>query len=236
MSFTKPNFSAPTKINFHVRIGIALLALVSFFPQPPRALASGTEQKLLAVRSVPALPEFIASIKNGRGDQVVGIHVRGILALPVTYQPANNPAYVANLPGVATLFRMAYDIGVTGILAHNTHAGAAFFDISIGQEAVVIYGDGSTRLYRITEMAKFQALSPKSPYSDFISLNGVNERLSAAQVFTQMYGPEGRLVMQTCIEAEGNPSWGRIFIIGEPIQQAKTAPPPLVADAKMFPQ
>jgi hypothetical protein len=37
-------------------------------------------------------------------------------------------------------------------------------------------------------------------------------------MFSRAYGGERRAVFQTCIAAEGNGSWGRLFVIALPKQ------------------
>jgi hypothetical protein len=162
------------------------------------------------------LQDFVQSVENGQRGQVVGIYVPGVLALPVIQQPANNAGFVSRQPNTATQFDLAEDYGTVGILAHNDLAGAQFTGILPDEYAIVVYGDGRLDYYLISEIQKYQALSPTSTFSDFVNLNGSNERLSASDLFTRIYGPGERLVFQTCIEAQGDASWGRMFIIAEP--------------------
>ena len=42
--------------------------------------------------------------------------------------------------------------------------------------------------------------------------------MSVSEVFQQIYTQPDRLVLQTCIEAEGNPSWGIQFTIAAPLE------------------
>ena len=138
------------------------------------------------------------------------------MALPIVQQPAGQPAYVSSQPDVLTQFRMAEEYGTTGLLAHNTLAGAEFSKLELGQFAVLIFSNGHTEYYRITGVERYTALDPGSPYSDFLAANG--DRISAAGLFKRVYqAQDHRLVFQTCIASEGNPSWGRLFIIAEPV-------------------
>jgi hypothetical protein len=63
---------------------------------------------------------------------------------------------------------------------------------------------------------RYQAISPSSPTSDFQNLDE-NEYLTTSQLFMQMYGGSHHLTFQTCIEMNGNPSWGRMFVVAEPL-------------------
>lgn len=168
--------------------------------------------------TVPPLGEFVRSIKNGQRNTIVGIYVPGVLALPVGQQPKENAGYVTREPDQVTQFNLAGRYGTIGILAHNDLAGSEFSGIGLNQYAVVIYGDGHEEHFQVKEFQRYQALSPTSTFSDFINLDGSSERLTAAKLFTRIYGPGKRLVFQTCIEGQGDASWGRLFIIAEPVQ------------------
>jgi len=175
----------------------------------PATVVTGTD-------TLPSLQDFVSSLKNGQKNTVVGIYVPGVLALPVNQQPKGNAGFVTRQPDQVTQFGLAWQYGTVGILAHNDLAGAEFPAIKLNQYAMVIYGDGHEDFYLISEVQKYQALSPTSTFSDFINLDGSRERLTAGQLFTRVYAPGNRLVLQTCIDSFGNASWGRMFIIAEP--------------------
>ncbi len=181
---------------------------------PATGLISNTT--VISTSTLTPLQDFVLSVENGQRDQVVGIYVPGVLALPVRPQPQNNPGFVTRQPGQATQFDLASQFGTIGILAHNDLAGAQFSGIQADQYAIVVYGDGRLTYFLVDDIQKYQALSPTSTYSDFVNLEGAHERLSAGQLFNRVYGPGNRLVLQTCIDANGDASWGRIFIIAEP--------------------
>lgn len=69
----------------------------------------------------------------------------------------------------------------------------------------------------IAEILRFQALEPESVTSSFRDLDG-NETLSAGEMFNRAYVGERRVVFQTCIEAYGNVSWGRLFVVAVPTE------------------
>jgi hypothetical protein len=164
------------------------------------------------------LNDFVATVENGQAGQVVGVYVPDVLSLKVAQQPANNPAYVNETLGYATQFRLAAQYGATGLLAHNYLSGALFSSLSTGQEVDVIYGDGSIRRYSILMVRRFQALNPTSPASNFVDLDDSSgAQISNADLFFQIY-KGNRVVFQTCITANGNTSWGRLFVIATPIQ------------------
>jgi hypothetical protein len=69
--------------------------------------------------------------------------------------------------------------------------------------------------FEIEQILRFQALQPESVSSSFRNLDK-NEVLSATEMFNRAYVGGSRLVFQTCIEAEGNVSWGRFFAVAVP--------------------
>ena len=161
----------------------------------------------------PFFDTFVASLVNGNAWQVVGVYVENVLALPVVLQPASNPGFVSTADGVATYFATVYEVtGNTGLLAHNYLAGVYFFDLQPGQIVVLIYGDGSTEEYAVWGWQEFQALNPYSYNSNFVNLY-TGETLTSTQLFYAVYGGDLRTTFQTCIERDGEPSWGRLFVI-----------------------
>jgi len=161
----------------------------------------------------PFLDTFIENLKNGNAGQVVGVYVEDVLSLRVVQQPSSDAAYVSSLPNTATYFGMVRSItGNTGLLAHNYLAGAYFFNLRSGQLVTLIYGDGTTDEYIVSNAQEFQAVSPNSPTSNFISLSS-GETLSSTDLFYRVYGGGTRTTFQTCIAQGNEDSWGRLFVI-----------------------
>jgi hypothetical protein len=204
---------------------IIFLALVSLF-QPGSSVFADTipatgpqsENYIPASASISALSPFVKSVATtGNPDQAAGIFARDLFAAPIVQQPASAPAYVATAANQATQFSMAAQYGSIALLAHNYLLGEQFFNIQPGKILSLVYGDGHIQNFRVQEVLEYQALSPNSPYSDFVDLNA-NIRLSVTDLFYKVYAQKGKLVLQTCIEANGDPSWGRLFIIAEPVE------------------
>lgn len=162
------------------------------------------------------LDDFISQVVNGNAWQIVGVYSPELFSLQVQQQPANSPGYVSSLPGVATQFSMASAYGSTGLLAHNTVSGTVFYDLIMGQLVLLVYGDGSVEHYRVVSISSYQALSPSSPYSDFVDLDTAGSRLDASQLFNRIYSVQDHLVLQTCIANDGTPNWGRFFVSAAP--------------------
>lgn len=164
--------------------------------------------------ALPSLQEF-TSILSGEGEPA-GIYTP-FFAFPIVQQPDGNPAFVSSDPDLVTQFSMASLYGTTGILAHNTLAGAKFSQIQVGQFLTLVYSDGRLEYYEVTTIESYQALSPASTTSNFISLKQPRKNLSSTQLFNHIYAAGKKLVLQTCIAANGVDSWGRLFVIAVPI-------------------
>lgn len=183
----------------------------------PTALPATAVSPTQVATATSALTSFVANVKNGEAGQVVGVYVPNVLALRVTQQPVNDLAYVSASAGYATQFRLAANYGAIGLLAHNYLSGALFFNLSIGQEVDIIYGSGVIKRYAITALRHFQALRPTDPTSNFVDIdNNSGTQISNSDLFYQIY-TGNRVVFQTCINAHGNTSWGRQFVIATPI-------------------
>jgi hypothetical protein len=164
------------------------------------------------------LDAFTASVFNGKAGEVMGVFAQDHFALPVVQQPAGQANYVATEDGRVTQFAAPKAYGTIGLLAHNYLSGKLFYNLSENQELVIVYGDGQQQSYRITRIQRFQALDPLSPYSNFIDVSDpARTQISASDVFSRVYGQPDQLVLQTCIEANGDYSWGRLFVTAEKV-------------------
>ena len=175
----------------------------------------GVKLASLPVAQANPLETFAAGVRGGPAGLPAGLFVNDQMAFPVIYQPAGDPGFVSLKAGTVTLFSMTSTYGSIGLLAHNHLAGAQFFQIQPGQVLTLVFGDGSTRPYRVSRTLSFQALAPDSPYSDFVDLAS-GETLNATDLFMRTFGQAGSLVLQTCIARDGKASWGRYFVIAQP--------------------
>ena len=188
---------------------IPLLFFTTFFLNPDSTQAIGSVDGTLGFEY------FSQSVQNGEADVLRGVYVGNVLKLPVVQQPVDRPYYVSNHNGEATQFRMASQYGNIGLLAHNTLSGISFSKLALGQEVRLVYGDGSVMYFVVKQILRFQALDPESVSSSFRNLDR-SEILSAGEMFNRAYAGESRLVFQTCIEAKGKVSWGRLFVVALP--------------------
>jgi hypothetical protein len=203
-------------IRFILNLNLLLFILVSLFANPISALAMSTTTTL------PSFTDFSKTVQNGQADVLRGAYVSNVLALPIVQQPSGNAGYVSNNTGEATQFRMASQFGNVGLLAHNHLSGKSFSQLAVGQEVRLVYGDGRVEYFVVKEVLKYQALQPNSPYSSFRNLDK-DETLTAEQMFKRVYFGDRHLTFQTCIEAEENLSWGRLFVIAVPKAEAATS-------------
>jgi len=188
---------------------LLLVIFVSLFfnPVPTQALES--------VQSLPDFSEFLKSIQNNQAGVLRGVYVSDVLALPIVQQPAGNAGYVSLNDGEITQFGMPSQFGNVGLLAHNNLSGRLFSKLAVNQEVQLVYGDGKVEYFVIKQILQYQALQPTSPYSTFRDLTN-DEKLTAEQLFKKVYQGERHVTFQTCIESNGNLSWGRLFVIAVP--------------------
>ncbi len=162
---------------------------------------------------------------NGNKDELRGLYVPGVMAHTIVTQPEGNSMYISSEASTLTRFEMASRFGTIGLLAHNYIAGSDFFLLEEEQELYLIYGTGHVEVFIIREFMRYQALSPQNTTSDFVDLES-GETLTATQLFMKVFQREGDVVLQTCISAEGETSWGRLFIVAVPhIQHAPISMP-----------
>jgi hypothetical protein len=189
--------------------GLLLVLFVSIFFNPIPAQALENKEAL------PAFSEFSKTVQNNQAGVLRGAYVSDVLALPIVQQPAGNAGYVSSNEGEITQFGMAAQFGNVGLLAHNNLSGRLFSKLAVGQEVRLVYGDGKVEYFVIKQILKYQALQPTSPYSSFRDLTN-DENLTAEQVFNKVYRGDRHVTFQTCIEANGNLSWGRLFVVAQP--------------------
>jgi hypothetical protein len=125
--------------------------------------------------------------------------------LKVVQQKRPEQVYVGN---VFTQFSLAPAIG---LLAHNNSKIA---DCAIG-DYVTVWAGSVPSIYRVEDISTWRALEPDSPTSNFASHENpllVDGSLTTAkELFDDIYGWYP-LVLQTCIERDGIPTWGRRFV------------------------
>ena len=135
-----------------------------------------------------------------------------------TPQPTGNAAYVSPEPDKLTEFSLATKNGTLGFLAHNYLAGKEFSKLRQGDVVSVVTPQNTAQKFVVADVQEYQATKPQSEYSDFIDTKD-NRRYRGADVFKEVYGNQdgrGKLVLQTCIDKDGNDSWGRLFVIAYP--------------------
>jgi hypothetical protein len=188
-----------------------LVIIISVLSSPVPAFAGSNEPAL------PGFADFAQTVQNGEADVLRGVYIHNVLALPVVQQPADNPGYVSRRNGEATQFSLAAQSGTIGLLAHNNLSGGSFSELAAGQEVRLVYGGGKVEYFIITEILRYQALQPTSQWSEFRDLAGTDGKtITAAQLFKRVYTGPRHITFQTCIEAEGNLSWGRLFVLATP--------------------
>jgi hypothetical protein len=193
----------------HSGILLALVLTLSWNVMPVSALGSQDAAAL------PNFSDFLHSVQTGEANVVRGVYVPNVMAYRVAQQPLDNPGFLSNQEDRVTQFRMAANYGTVGLVAHNYLAGASFFELEIGNEVRVVYGDGRVETFVVYEVLEYQALQPNSPYSSFRNVDA-DETLTVNQMFKRVYMSDGHVTFQTCIEKDGLSTWGRLFVIAIP--------------------
>ncbi|PKO05641.1 MAG: hypothetical protein CVU41_11255 [Chloroflexi bacterium HGW-Chloroflexi-3] len=162
--------------------------------------------------------QFIKNVTAKKsGNQYVGMIVPKLFTLPIAQQPTGRPDFVSNESDVVTEFSLANQFGTTGLLAHNYLAGSNFSKLEENDLIVLVTANKEYKLYKVEKILSYQALSPNSPYSNFVDLNDSSRVLSAVELFMEVYTETGSLVIQTCIAQGNEPSWGRLFVQAFPV-------------------
>lgn len=184
-------------------------------------LSADHDYRYLRAVQKSRLSSLIALWRDGRASEVVGLYAPEAFALSVIQQPSGSHLYVSNSPEKLTQFRRATQEGSIGLLAHNYLAGQYFFDLQEEDDLFLVYGDGRYEAYRVEKIADYQAHS-LSLYRDL----STQEKFSDFDLFNLIYSGKGdKLVLQTCIEKDGNKSWGRRFIIARRLPSREVLPP-----------
>jgi len=145
-----------------------------------------------------------------------GVFFGGNHFLRVVNQPDGKPEYVSDVSNAVTSFQLASKYGNIGLIAHNYLSGQYFGELKLGDHIYTMNGFRQQRIYQVTGIRRFQALNPRSARSDFIDLD-TRQRLTVNDVFRQIYTGEHHLILQTCIQNNGDQEWGRLFVIAQPI-------------------
>lgn len=164
----------------------------------------------------PEFRDFVSRVSDGNSHAVRGVFVAGILSLPIVDQPPGEVAYVSDDPDVVTMFSSAANNDVTGLLAHNYLAGALFYQLQVGQEIRIVYGDSTYRLYEVTEVDQYRKLQPTSLRSELIHLED-GRTYTTDEVFNRFYRGPHHVTFQTCLAQDGLSNWGLTFIVATPI-------------------
>ncbi len=164
----------------------------------------------------PSLTAFIETVKDGNASVLRGVYVQNVMAFPIVQQPARDDIFVSADPSVVTQFNLVKRTGNVGLLAHNYLAGKSFSNIKVGDQIILIYGDGHLEGFEMKSALRYQTLDPLNPYSHFKDLES-RTILTSEQLFNKVYRGKYHLTLQTCFENEGNLSWGMLFIIAKPV-------------------
>ncbi|MCC6747227.1 MAG: hypothetical protein IT371_06170 [Deltaproteobacteria bacterium] len=180
------------------------------------------EESLDRVPAGCATPSVAIPATQVRGERAGALwSTTQLFSHPVVQQPRDRTGcvlggHVSARKDEVTQFAAA----PLGLLAHNFLAGASFLTMRLGDRVrltLANQGAGHTpTAFSVAEVRDLQALTPTSATSDFVDL-GSGKRLTAAELFAEVYTSGERVVLQTCIAKGAELSWGRRFVIGTPL-------------------
>jgi hypothetical protein len=200
-----------TQLKNGIFAGILVCILICTFALPAQVYAKDIPNTL------PNLNSFIETVTDGNASALRGVYVSNVMALSIVQQPTGYPGYVSTEESVVTQFGIATEVGNIGLLAHNTHAGSFFSNIKQGDRIILVYGDGHIESFMTNNIQRYQALDPYNTHSEFKNLE-TQTSVTAEALFNNVYRGEYHLTLQTCIENNGNSSWGRLFIMATPVE------------------
>jgi len=201
---------ASKKLSVLIAFILSLALGLAMFPTPVLADAAVNPNPV----STP-LMSFVESVTTGQ-NVVTGVYAKDGFSFAVVQQPTSNFAFVSTAPNTVTQFGLAAQFNNIGLLAHDYLAGTEFSNLAVGQRIYLVYGTGRVEAFTVTQVLQYQALSPYSPYSEFKNLDA-NVTLTATDMFKLVYTGSRHVTFQTCIDRNGNSSWGRLFVIAEPV-------------------
>lgn len=194
--------------------GNAVTSVHAQIPVTGNSVPDSQPSKMIS--SLPSFNSFVRTVAYG-DSTVRGVYIPEVMALEVVQQPKDQPAFVSIEPKAATQFQMASAFGTIGLLAHNFLAGRYFDDVQIGDKISVVHGDGQVEEYQISSILQFQALDTTNIRTDFVDTS-TQKQITAQELFNLVYGGKPHLTLQTCVAKGQMLSWGRLFVIAEPVE------------------
>ena len=105
----------------------------------------------------PVLADPFPVTQASEASTLSSVHFEDSLAFPVVQQPDGKPNFVSKQAHEITQFSSASDYGNIGLLAHNYLSGKSFFRLVAGEEIHLVYDDGTTETFVVSEILKYEA-------------------------------------------------------------------------------
>ncbi len=196
--------------SFFLFVSLLVVVSLTLIPSPAFALRSQPD-----TNSNAALADFVRKMTNGT-EALTGVFVENSFAYPVVQQPSGNTVYVSSANDTATEYSSAAKYGNVGLLAHNTLGGRRFSELVAGQRIFLVFGSGRVEGFVVSQIYRYEAIDPNNSKTNLRDpANGMV--YNSDYVFRKMYAGSRHVTLQTCIEKNGNASWGRMFIIATPL-------------------
>jgi hypothetical protein len=156
------------------------------------------------IDSIPPLEEFRQSVMGGNPEQLAGIWVEDVLAYRV--QPGLT-RIAPNAKDTLSIYKWAWEHGVTGLLIHNYRGGTKLYQLNPGIRIAAIYGNGGVDWYLSRGGTWYEARSKSSsgfagPFRIW-ACDDCEYDISVEELHYRHYAGIPHLAFQTCVLAEG---------------------------------
>lgn len=155
----------------------------------------------------PEFGQFVRSIEDGTSGKVRGVYVPNEFAFPVSQGWADNPRQ--NDAGV--VFQIPGADKATFLIAHDGLAGTYFYELKVGDEVRIVFGDGTWHSYYVSDIERYQVTAA----NDFVAVNDPSVELNMDQMGTRYLNTD-LVIFYTCLPNGFNPSWGRLLVSAKP--------------------
>lgn len=174
-------------------------------------------------------PELSEQLNSEKQDTFLKVEL-GILSTNyynIVQQPPGQEEYVDPNYDVITEFSELSEEEekqARWFLAHiQGKAGQEIAQLRQGMRIRFEMEGGEVQEYEIAGVVRYQATEPNSSTAPLIEVNENLETigipLSNRAVKRGLFGlANGGIILQTCIENGGNSSWGRIFVVAQPLE------------------
>lgn len=215
----QPSFLGQQKIITSLFLLVVLLSTTGFLNnQPVNNLFEEDDLPPIplseSVVQTQAFLDFVETVRDdNRVKEITGFYANGSLNFKVILD-LSAEGVVTSVSGLVSEVTSDETFDSIAIEAHSPAGeGKRFVEFVMGQEIVLVKGDGSYERFQINKIDAYQVMDLKNLAGDYRHVE-TNETLSGREVFSKMFrqNPSHTLIMQTCLQQDDIAGWGRLFI------------------------